>query len=315
MNPSKETVLKATTSQKNNMSTKNKTHEPQSREAGLMTAAAVQGGGKTRQNMILISGYVKDKIATKVKGRPVLILDPNGEYTKAEFMKAGLSIEAKTIAVKDVKDWVRSGNVEVRRIDMKSLTPDQMLMILQYVIQVVKDCLLVIEDINTMTLDVTHAKAIVQNIVKLRHKGVDVLTSYQSLRAVEPRILQNSRFLRLHFQLGSVDDIHGKLPCDVEVFKIAQIIVNTKRYAGDEYFFLYIYTMKGFIKGNFSKKDFMDACEVYLLDESKKIKSEMRIRKCSETEAIASQSNILYKQFYGNDDKENSNIPPQKLLT
>lgn len=297
------------------MTSVNKQSEPQSREAGLMTSAAVQGGGKTRQNIKLISGYVQDKIATRVRGRRVIILDPNGEYTKTEFEKAGVKLEAKTIAVSDVKDWVRSGPIEVRRIDMKSLNPDQMLAILQYVIQVVKDCLLVIEDINTMTLDVTHAKAIVQNIVKLRHKGVDVLTSYQSLRAVEPRILQNSRFLRLHFQLGDVDDIQGKLPCDKEVFKIAQMIVNTKRYNGDEYFFLYIYSMKGIIRGEFTKADFMDACKNVLLDQGKRIKSEMKIRKCSEDEAILSQSNILYKQFYGNDDKDLGDRMPQKLLT
>jgi len=32
------------------------------RECGLMTALAIQGGGKTYQNMHLIANYVKDKI-------------------------------------------------------------------------------------------------------------------------------------------------------------------------------------------------------------------------------------------------------------
>lgn len=268
-----------------------------------MTSAAMQGGGKTRQNMILISGYVKDKIKTRVRGRKALILDPNGEYTKDELQKAGVHVEVKLLAVRDVYDWVRSDLIEIRRIDMRSLAPDDMLKILDYVISVVKDCLLLIEDINTITLDVTDSERIVQNLVKLRHKGVDVLTSYQSLRAVEPRVLSNSRFLRLHFQLGDIDDIKGKLPCDREVFKIAQILVNTRHYEGDEYFFLYIYTMQGKIKGEFKMEEFLEACKKFLLIQKKRINEEMDITGCSKEVAIKNQSLILYRQFYGNEDK------------
>ena len=57
------------------------------REAGMMCTTGVQGVGKTYQNMHIISKYVTDKIATKVKGRKVLIYDTNGEYTEQEFKK------------------------------------------------------------------------------------------------------------------------------------------------------------------------------------------------------------------------------------
>jgi hypothetical protein len=275
------------------------------REAGLFISAAMQGLGKTRQNMWLISRYVKDKIDIGVRGRKCLILDPNGEYTEASLIENGITdLKVKTIAVKDVAAWCRSNIVECRRIDMKSLIADDRAKILNYIIGVSKNMLLCIEDLNTICLNVLTLDQMVQNIVNLRHKAVDVLTSYQSLRAVEPRMLQNCRHLRLHYQLGSVDDIKSKLPCDKEVFKLAQLIINTRYYAGDKYFFLYIQTLAAKIEGTFDKAEFMDACRKFLLINKKRLKEEMDITGCKQEDAVKNQSELLYKQFYGNPDKE-----------
>ena len=54
-----------------------------------------------------------------MKGRKILIMDTNGEYTVDQFEKNGHpNFPVKTIGVKDVAAWSRSSLVECRRIDM-----------------------------------------------------------------------------------------------------------------------------------------------------------------------------------------------------
>lgn len=274
------------------------------RECGMMVAVATQGTGKTHQNKILICKYVKDNLETKVRGRKTLILDTNGEFPSSEFGKNGIpALSVKLLAVKDVKAWCLSPFVEARRIDMKSLSIDQKMEVLNYVCQVVRNCLLVLEDINTIVLDITHMKNVVSSLVNLRHKAVDVIVSYQSLRAVEPRILANCRYVRMHYLTEDVDNVKGKLG-EPEVFKIAQFIVNQKYFTGNKRFFLYVHTNPHKIEGAFNKNDFKSACAKYLQINKKRLRDEMDITGCSMAQAIENQSEQMFQQYYANADKD-----------
>ena len=48
----------------------------------------------------------------------------------------------------------------------------------------------------------------------------------------------------------------------------------------------------------------MDACRKFLLINKKRLKEEMDITGCKQEDAVKHQSELLYKQFYGNADKE-----------
>lgn len=272
------------------------------RECGMMVTVAAQGTGKTHQNKILICNYVKDKPKTGVRGRKFLILDTNGEYGTETFGINGIpALNVKRLALRDVKDWCMSNVIDCRRIDMKSLSIDDKLRILDYVCQNVRNTGLCLEDINTILLDMTHMKNIVSSLVNLRHKAVDVIVSYQSLRAVEPRILSNCRYLRIHYAIGNSDDVKGKLS-EPEVFKVAQFIINEKYFKGDKRFFLYVHTNPHKIEGAFNKQDFNEACRKYLSINKRKYKDEMDITGCSPEEAINNQAQQMLNQFYGNKD-------------
>lgn len=274
------------------------------REAGMMTTSGVQGVGKTYQNMWLIARYVQDKIATKVKGRKVLIFDTNGEYTDAEFAKNGIvGMKTKLIALKDVEAFAYSDLVEVRRIDGKHLSIREKKAVLEHILSKFRNGMVVIEDVNTYILSVTHMEEIVGRIVNLRHRAADVLISYQSLRPVEPRIWQNSRYVRLHFQADDIADIKNKVT-NPELFKIAQILVNFRYFNGDERFFVYITKFGYKIEGNFKKSEFLEACRKYLNMNKKKIKEYAQINECSEEEAIVKQSELYYRMYYDNPDVE-----------
>lgn len=287
------------------------------RECGLMIPVASQGVGKSYANKLLICSYVKDKLGTKVKGRKVLIFDVNGEYAESEFGKDGIPpLKVKRISVKDVKQWCLSGLVEVRRLDVKGLNMDEKLEVLNYVIEVVRDCLFLAEDINKVVLEVTHLKKIVGTIVGLRHRACDVIAPYQALRDVPPRFLSNCKYVRMHYFTGDSDDVHGKLT-EPEVFKIAQIIVNTRYYMAvslykekkiseQEYkkrrsFYVYIHTDPHKIEGAFSKEEFISAAKKYLRINKKRLRDEMEVTGCTLEQATSHQAEQLADQYYGNE--------------
>ena len=283
-----------------NLSDKKKTKEKTHREAGMMCITGVQGVGKSYQNMYIIRDYVKDKSYNNVRGRKCIIFDTNGEYTADQFEKNDIhNFAPKTIALRDIAAWSHSPNAECRRIDAKNLGIREKKEVIEYVIKNFRNGLLVLEDINTYILSVTHMEEIVGGLVNLRHRAVDVLISYQSLRPVEPRIWQNSRWVRMHYQADNVSDIKGKVTNPI-LFKIAQLIVNNRYFNGDKRFFVYIYVFDNKIEGKFTRSEFAKACEQFLLSNKKYIKEYKEIYNCSQEEAIEGQTEKYMELYYGN---------------
>mgnify|MGYP003646113649 CR=1 FL=1 len=276
----------------------------QQREAGMMVCTGIQGVGKTYQNMHIIKDYVKDKFYNKVQGRKCLIMDTNGEYTAEQFKKNDIdNFEPKRIALKDVAEWSKVNLAECRRIDAKNVGIKEKKEILQYLLKVYRNGMLVIEDINTYILSVTHMEDIVGGIVNLRHRAVDVLISYQSLRPVEPRIWQNARWIRMHYQADNVNDIKGKVNNPI-LMKISQLIVNNRYLGGDKRFLVYIHNFANKVEGKFTKQEFLEGCRQYLNANKKYIKEFKEINDVSMEDAIDGQSKIYFDQYYGNTTKK-----------
>ena len=273
----------------------------EAREAGMMAVTGIQGVGKTYLNMYIIKDYIKDKFYNKVRGRKCLIMDTNGEYTKSQFQSNDIdNVDPKRISVKDVGAWCRTTGGEVRRIDAKNIGLEDKIKIIEYLIDNFKNGMLVLEDINTYILSITHLKEIVGGIVNLRHRAVDVLISYQSARAVEPRIWQNARWVRMHYQADNVNDIKGKLP-NVAMYKLAQILVNNRYFNGDKRFYVYIHNFANKIEGEFTKIEFLTACKQYLNSNKKEIKefASMYDSK-NEKDAVEKLSQQYFEMYYGN---------------
>ena len=274
--------------------------EIKSREAGMMAITGIQGVGKTYQGMHTIADYVKDKPQTKVRGRKCLIFDTNGEYTPDQFDKNGIkNFKITRIALSDVDAWCHTENSECRRIDAKNLGIKEKKEAVEYLLKVYRNGMLVLEDINTYILSVTFMEEIVGGLVNLRHRAVDVMISYQSLRPVEPRIWQNSRWVRMHYQADNVNDIKNKVT-NPTLFKIAQLLVNEKYFSGDKRFFVYIHSFANKIQGKFTKQDFEQACKKYLSTNKKYIKEYQQMNDCSMDEALDGQVQQYIDQYYGN---------------
>jgi hypothetical protein len=267
------------------------------REAGMMAVTGIQGVGKTYRNMHIIADYVKDKIKTRVRGRKCLIFDTNGEYTQEQFRDNGLpNFKVSRIAIKDVEAWCKTDNNECRRIDAKYLSIKEKKEAVEFLLKVYRNGMLVLEDINTYILSVTFMEEIVGGLVNLRHRAVDVMISYQSLRPVEPRIWQNSRWVRMHYQADNVNDIKNKIT-DPTLFKIAQLIVNNRYLSGDKRFYVYIHNFAKKIEGKFTKTEFEEACRKFLNANKKYIKEYKDMNNVSEEEAISGQIKFYTNEY------------------
>ena len=270
------------------------------REAGMMCCTGIQGVGKTYQNMHVIKDYVKDKFYNKVKGRKCLIIDTNGEYTRDQFEKNDIeNFAPKLIALKDIPAWSASSVNECRRIDAKNIGIKQKKALIVYVIKNFRNGMLVLEDINTYILSVTHMEEIVGGLVNLRHRAVDILISYQSLRPVEPRIWQNSRWVRMHYQADNVNDIKGKVTNPI-LFKLAQIIVNNRYFNGDKRFFVYIHNFNGKVEGKFTKTEFMEAAKQFINSNKKNLKEYIEMHNIKKEEAYDQLCQQYFEMYYGN---------------
>jgi hypothetical protein len=239
-----------------------------------------------------------------VRGRKCLIMDTNGEYTTEQFSRNDIeNFNPRLISLKDIPAWSLSTDIiECRRIDAKNLSIPEKKKVLEYIIRYYKNGLLVVEDINTYILNVTHMEEIVGGLVNLRHRGVDMLISYQSLRAVEPRMYSNSRWMRLHYQQDNVNDIKGKI-ANLALYKIAEIIVKTRYYNGDKRFFVYIHCFDNKIEGKFTKVEFLEGCEKYLNTNKREIKEYCEMNDVSKSEALKFLKKQYYDQYYGNSNK------------
>jgi hypothetical protein len=285
----------------------NKTELDNIREAGMCVCAGAQGTGKTYQTMHTIKAYIKDKIDIKVKGRKVLIYDTNGEYTQNQFERNNIpNFQVKSIAIRDVGAWSRSNLSECRRIDAKDLGIKEKKEHVKYILKECRNCLVVLEDINTYILQVSFMEDIVGGLVNLRHRALDVIVSYQSLRAVEPRMFQNARWIRLNYQttgIGALKKIEDKIPY-LSLLYIALLLVKKQYESGNKRFHCYIHSFDQKIKGNFSRKDFYDACLMYCRLHKNEIKEHMVLYDFdNEKEALEDLAKNYFDKFFGNSIK------------
>lgn len=281
--------------------------EENMREAGMSIAVGAQGAGKTYKTMHVVVDYIEHKPEIGVRGGKVLIYDTNGEYTPTQFAENGLpNVNIRTIRMRDVAAWSRSDVNEIRRIDAKDLAiPDKRAHV-EYIIKNCRTCLVVLEDINTYILNVTFMEKMIGSLVNLRHRALDIIVSYQSLRAIEPRMFQNSRWIRLNYQsTTSVDKIEGKLN-NPELFEIAIMLV-TMKYRGlggfikDERFFVYIVYLKNKIKGPFSRREFFTVCQKFARTSKTDVIKHMTMNDLTDIkEATDSYAKQLFDQYYGN---------------
>jgi hypothetical protein len=227
-----------------------------------MCATGKKGVGKTYTTMNLIKSYIKGNKKTGKKARKVLIYDINMEYT-----------DFKAISVKDIPNFTRQSKIEVRRVlpildNGRMATLSDMLVILNQIIENFRGGMLILEDINRYLI-ASKTTDVIGLLATNRHRDLDIICHFQSLSALDPRMWQNTTFVRFHYQIDDVKRYAQRLP-NFELFKIAQCLVEFKYLRkGDKRFFCYVACDENYITGNFTKIDFQQACDDFLLKNPK----------------------------------------------
>ena len=229
-----------------------------------MCATGKKGVGKTFTTLLAIEDYVKPNKKTGKQARKVLIYDINMEYT-----------DYKAISVEDIPKFTRQAKVEVRRVlpilsDGRMASLSEMLDILSQIIENFRGGMLVLEDINRYLIQ-SKTTDVIGLLATNRHRDLDIICHFQSLSALDPRMWQNTSFVRFHYQIDDIKRYAQRIP-NFEMFKIAQCLVEFRYLkCGDKRLYCYIASDDNYITGNFTKRDFEFACRDYLERNPKRV--------------------------------------------
>lgn len=233
----------------------------------VMIACGKKGVGKTYATIEMIYRYVTGNPAKGVPPRKCLIFDCNNEFSR--FFFNGTYHSIKALAIKDILKFSVHPKIEVRRIapfwdDGRKMGIDDMAEVLGIILDNYRNGLLLVEDINKYTND-TMKGDLVGSLATVRHIGIDLVAHYQSVgRAANPKLLGNTRIIRLHKTNDTVARHATKFEERAEILQIAESIVEKKFREGDKRYYLYVDIDDSKIKGVFNKADIDDAIQDYI---------------------------------------------------
>lgn len=239
------------------------------REPTFMAAIGITGGGKTFQNIQQIKRVLQGRPGG-AKPKKVLIFDSNDEYRNdnEDVRRAGIYI--KPIHISQVARFSASSFVEACSIrplhdngspmDLNDLSNG-----LTKVMKDFRDGLLVAEDFKSFAGDSIKAD-LVSKLCTRRHSGSDTLVSLQDISLVAPKVWLNLKWLRMHMLGDLIIKFKDRFPGKVEFLSIAENIVRSRFFGGDERIYVMINVIKGHIFGAYSQLEFNDAARQYISD-------------------------------------------------
>ncbi len=249
------------------------------REPMIMIAVGTKGVGKTYTT--------RKEIAYQVihNKRKVLIYDASLDPELKNY---------KTLPKNFISKFAESRKPEIRRVLAvdeygRELATDEKIELLKYILENFKNGILVLEDFNKYVTNPNELQELIGVITTNRHRNLDIIFHYQSLRAVTTRMFQNTRCFRVHKDLESPDTFKERLSDKYELFKLAYLIVDSEYRKGTpagKRFYLYVLTDDFKIIGA-TEKQFEEACKKYIWANKsllKRIKDENNL--ANEDEAV-----------------------------
>lgn len=237
------------------------------REPMVMIACGKKGVGKTVATIEMIYRYITGNPSKGIPPRKCLLFDCNDEFS--HFWYHGSYHSIKALAIKDILRFSVHPKIEARRIrpfwdDGRKMTIDDMNEVLGIILENYRNGLLLVEDINKYTND-TMKGDLVGSLATVRHIGIDLVAHYQSIgRAANPKLLGNTRIIRLHKTNDTVSRHKNKFEERAEILQIAESIVDKKYQEGDKRYYLFVDIDDSKINGKFDEKDVDYAIQDYV---------------------------------------------------
>ncbi len=191
-------------------------NEDLERDPFVMLIIGEMGVGKTFRTNQEIKYYMMDNVETGKKGRKVLAFDTNShDYplfrtVSPNHIKALTKVAARRILPFKLGGKAMS-NIEKREVAEK-------------IVNHFKNGLVVLDDTDSY-MSGAKGQSLIGALTTVRHKGIDILFSHQSLGKVTTTQFQACTFIRLHHQVDPVTKYKERIP-NYPIVRIAQLIVN-----------------------------------------------------------------------------------------
>lgn len=263
------------------------------RQPMIMLVCGETGVGKTYRNKLEIKEYLSQHLAIGKKGRKVLAFDTNDDDYP----------EFRTVDPNHIKSLSK---IHARRI--RPFNPDgtpmdtaQKREVIEKIMKHYKNGMVVLDDIDHYMAG-AKGQNMIGALCTVRHKGIDVLLTHQSVAKITTSEWQNCTWLRLHHQVDDVTRYRDRIP-KYNLVRIAQLIVDAhyelastafslgniseKKYQVLKSFFVYVNMREQRILGC-SRASYIKAVKRYIdQEETKKIRMLLQERDFS--------GNTIYK--------------------
>lgn len=248
------------------------------RQPMVLLVCGETGVGKTYRNKMEIRQYMQDNSSLGKVGRKVLAFDTNDDDYP----------EFRTVSPDHIKALTR---VSARRIrpfqrDASPMDNEAKREVVEKILKYYRNGLIVLDDIDHY---MTGAKgqSMIGALCTVRHKGIDILLTHQSIAKISTTEWQNCTWLRLHHQVDDITRYRDRIP-KYQLVRIAQLIIDEQydlvtaafaqgkiteqEYKKHKSFFVYLNMREQKIRGC-SRAAFIRAAKKYIdQEEGKKIK-------------------------------------------
>lgn len=273
----------------------------------LLIASGAQEIGKSYQSLLqaLHLAYIAQS------RRPTLLFDSSNEYSAYEI--EGVTHKIQAIPHAGLTAFSNQRNADVKRLtpfhpNGAPLEPHETEGLVMRALKEFRPVLggtLILEDMSNIFGD-SLPDAVTGALCTLRHRNCDCIIHLQSIGRVTPKLRQNAKIIRYHYQIDSIADSKDKLTTEYEIFAIVERLVNKQFYSGNKYFHVYVYRMVKRVKGQFSERMFAEAIEEYIYDHPsctsilEKRRSPNGKKLYTYEEAVKIKKHELFNKYYGN---------------
>ena len=242
-----------------------------------------QGVGKTYTSLKFLKFY------TKKYNRSVLIVDKNGEYEEFKAVYYDPAEENRHKRAKGSGKSKKSGIAGIKEPRIyrilcfhkngRPMNNKEMVELIMTITDYYTNGLLVLEEMNTYIR--RHVpEEFYGFLVRLRHRGIDLISHFQRFGDPHPDIYGNAKSLRVHKAIDSVrrTSTAEKIP-NYELARVAEMIVEKHYLKGTldkdgKYYFNYIDFNNGKLLG-VSEPDFREAMKKFLQQNPREVKDLM----------------------------------------
>ncbi len=257
------------------MKAKNKKTE---RQPMIMLVCGETGVGKTYRNKQEIKHYMMDNLMVGKKGRKVLAFDTNDDdYPSFRTVSPNHLGKLSKVSARRIRPF---------NADSSPMDNNDKKEVITKIMKFFKNGLVVLDDIDHY-MSGAKGQSMIGALCTVRHKGIDILLTHQSVAKITTSEWQNCTWLRLHHQVDDVTRYRDRIP-KYEIVRIAQLIVDEQyelsssafakgviteqQYKVQKSFFVYVNMREQRIKGC-SRTAFIRACKKFIdQEEAKKVR-------------------------------------------